>query len=175
MNVFMHQRGMGCCIRPVSTGGEYRNISQSGWGQESTLMRRLLVMFAIGLFAFTLGTPAAWAGSPHFVDSTVTASRSGNTLTVTGKEAGLGDEAQVHIVVTATAECINGGSNHPKASNKESVSTEGTFPVQNGKADFSLSVTATFQPSCSPPMSVIFVNIVVTDTTNNISQRLGNA
>jgi hypothetical protein len=136
-------------------------------------MRRLLAMFAVGLFACALGTPAAWAGSPHFVDSTVTASRTGNTLTVTGKEAGLGDESQVHIVVTATAECINGGGNHPKAVNKESVSAEGTFPVQNGKADFSLSITATFQPSCNPPMTVLFTNVVVTDTTNNISERLG--
>ena len=94
---------------------------------------------------------------------------SGNTVTCSGKEAGLGDEAQVHIVVSATAECINPGSNHPKAANKESVSAQGDFPVQNGKADFSLSVTATFQPDCSPPMTVQFSNIKVTDTTNGIS------
>jgi hypothetical protein len=33
---------------------------------------------------------------------------------------------------------------HPKAANKESFSADGYFPVQNGKADFSLTVTATF-------------------------------
>jgi hypothetical protein len=113
--------------------------------------------------------PAVWAGSPHFVDSTVTATRSDSTLTVSGKEAGLGDESQIHIVVTATAECINPGGNHPQAVNKESVSAAGDFPVQNGKANFSLSLTATFQPDCSPPMSVQFTDITVTDTTNNIS------
>ena len=135
-------------------------------------MRRILALSATALAALFLVIPAAWAGSPHFVDSTVTATRTGNTLTVSGKEAGLGDEAQVHIVVSATALCINGGGNHPKAVNKESVSNEGTFPVQNGKADFSLSLTAVFQPPCSPPMTVEFTNVSVTDTTNGISVNL---
>jgi hypothetical protein len=55
--------------------------------------------------------------------------------------------------VTATAECINPGQKHPKAANKESVSAEGDFPVQNDKALFSLTLTASFQPECSPPMT----------------------
>jgi hypothetical protein len=135
-------------------------------------MRRVAVVCLTGLAAFVVTTPAAFAGSPHFVDSTVTASRSDNTLSVSGKEAGLGDEAQVHIVVRATAECINGGNNHPKAVNKESVSAAGDFPVQNGKADFSLTLTATFQPACSPPMTVVFTNVTVADTTNGISTTL---
>jgi hypothetical protein len=116
------------------------------------------------------GAHAAFAGSPHFVSNTVSVSRTGNTLTVSGKEAGLGDEDQVHIVVTATAACINPGDHHPKAANKESVSAEGNFPVQNGKADFSLSVTATFQPNCTPPMTVVFSDVTVTDTTSGISK-----
>jgi hypothetical protein len=73
-------------------------------------------------------------------------------------------------VVTATAACINPGDHHPKAANNESFSAEGTFPVQNGKANFSLTVTATFQPDCSPPMTVVFSDVVVTDTTNGISK-----
>ena len=131
---------------------------------------RLLILLALG--ALAIAVPVAWAGSPHFVDDTVTATRTGNSLTVSGKEAGLGDEAQVHIVVTATALCINGGGNHPKAVNKESVSSAGDFPVQNGKANFSLTLTATFQPPCSPPMTVEFTDVTVTDTTNNISVNL---
>ena len=64
----------------------------------------------VGIFtALMLTATAAWAGSAHFVDGTVTKTVSGNTLTVSGKEAGLGDEAQVHIVVSATALCINNG------------------------------------------------------------------
>jgi hypothetical protein len=121
----------------------------------------------IAMLAFTVASSTA--GSPHFIASSISKSIDGNTLTVSGKEAGLGDEAQIHVVVTATASCINPGSNHPKAANKTSVTAEGTFPVQNGKADFTLTATATFQPDCSPPMSVVWSNILITDTTNGIS------
>ena len=134
-------------------------------------MRRAIASWIIVLSVFlALGAQAAFAGSPHFVSNTVSVSREGNSLTVSGKEAGLGDEDQVHIVVTATAACINPGDKHPKAANKESVSAEGNFPVQNGKADFSLTVTATFQPNCTPPMTVVFSNVTVTDTTSGISK-----
>jgi hypothetical protein len=137
------------------------------------VMRRFLVL-GIGLISISavvaIGTQTAFAGSPHFVSNTVSVSRSDNSLTVSGKEAGLGDEAQVHIVVTATAACINPGDHHPKAANKESLSAAGDFPVQNGKAEFSLTVTATFQPNCTPPMTVVFSNVTVTDTTSGISK-----
>jgi hypothetical protein len=132
---------------------------------------RLLIILALVALAMAL-VPAAHAGSPHFVDDMVTATRSGDTLTVSGKEAGLGDEAQVHVVLSATASCINPGDNHPQAANKETVSAEGDFPVQNGKAYFDLSVTAVFQPSCSPPMSIVYSDVTVTDTTNGISTVL---
>ena len=132
-------------------------------------MRRVLIVIVAVLGIGALGVPAALAGSPHFVDDTVQVSRSGNSLSATGKEAGLGNEAQVHVVLSATALCINGGSNHPKAANKQSVNAAGDFPVQNGKANFSLSVTATFQPSCSPPMTVRFTDVTVADTTNNLN------
>jgi hypothetical protein len=101
---------------------------------------------------------------------TLSVTREGNSLIVEGKEAGLGNEDQVHIVVTATAQCINPGSKHPKAANKESVSAEGDFPVQNGKAEFSLELTATFQPDCTPPMTVVFTDVTVTDETSGISR-----
>ena len=54
----------------------------------------------------------------------------------------------------------------------ESVSEKGSFPVQNGAANFSLTVTATFKPECAPPMTVAFTNVTVTDTTNNLSVSL---
>jgi hypothetical protein len=89
-----------------------------------------------------------------------------------GKEAGLGNETQVHIAVTATALCINNGGYHPKAVNKGSFSAEGDFPVQNGKAEFSLTLIATFQPDCTPPMTVSWIDIVVTDTEHGVTKRL---
>jgi hypothetical protein len=136
-------------------------------------MRRPLLVAVLALATAAVAVPVAWAGSPHFIQSAFSVTRTDNTLTVSGKEAGLGDESQVHIVVSATAECINNGGKHPKAVNKTDVSAAGDFPVQNGKADFSLTLTATFQPSCSPPMTVRFTNVTVTDTTNGISKSLG--
>jgi hypothetical protein len=50
----------------------------------------------------------------------------------------------------------------------------GDFPVQNGKANFSLTLTASFQSECSPPMTVRFSNVVVTDTTHGVSKNLGS-
>jgi hypothetical protein len=127
-------------------------------------MTKTLFMMAGVASLFVAGS--AWAGSPHFV--TCSATRSGNTLSASGKEAGLGNELQVHIEVTATAECINNGRNHPKAANKDDVAAAGDFPVQNGKADFTLSATATFQPECSPPMTVRFTDIEICDTEHNV-------
>ena len=118
------------------------------------------------LVAVLVLAPGTWAGSPHFI--TCSQSISGNTLSVDGKEAGLGNETQVHIEVTATAECINPGGGNPKAANKASVSAEGDFPVQNGKALFSLDLEAIFSPSCSPPMEVTFTDVTACDTEHGV-------
>lgn len=119
--------------------------------------------------ASAVAIPSAWAGSRHFIGNTLSASASGNTLSVSGKETGLGNEAQVHIVLSATALCINNGGQHPKAVNKTGASAASDFPVQNGMANFSLTATAVFQPNCSPPMTVSFTDITLTDTTNGIT------
>jgi hypothetical protein len=132
-------------------------------------MRRFIPTVLALLATGAIGAPVALAGSPHFVGA-VTATRTDNSLTVSGKEAGLGDEADVNILVSVTAECINKGENHPKAANKETLSTGENVPVQNGKANFSLTVTATLK--CSPPMTLVFTDVTVTDTTNNISANL---
>src|SRR4029453_3486343 len=114
-------------------------------------MKRFGVAIVAAL-TLMLGSQAAFAGSPHFV--TADATRSDNTLTVTFKEAGLGNEPQVHVVLSADALCINNGGRDPKAGNKENVQAAGDFPGQNGRAEGTLPVTATFQPGCSPPMTV---------------------
>ena len=131
------------------------------------MRRRLALMIGwlIGLGFVT----AAWAGSPHFITLTVT--RVDTALEVDGKEAGLGNETQVHIVLGATASCINPGGNHPKAENKQNVSAEGDFPVQNGKALFTLTLVPIFQPDCSPPMMVIFTDVTVSDAEHGLTVR----
>lgn len=128
----------------------------------SKLVAALAAVFVLGLVA------AAQAGSPHFVGSP-TVARAGDSLTVSGKEAGLGNETQVHVVVSAQAACLNRGANFPQAANKETFAAEGDFPVQNGKALFTLTLTATFQPKCSPPMSVVFGDVTVTDAEHGVT------
>jgi hypothetical protein len=120
------------------------------------------------LATLVLAMPAAWAGNPHFVSCDLV-SVSGTCLTVNGKEAGLGDEEQINILLTATAECINPGEQNPRAANKADVATDTDVPVQNGKANYTVTGCATFQPECSPPMTVVITNILITDTTNNIT------
>lgn len=134
-------------------------------------MRRVALV-VVALVVAGIFTAVAFAGSPHFINSAFATSTSGNTLTVSGKEAGLGDESQIHVEFTATALCINGGGHHPKAVNKADVAGAGDFPVQNGKADFSFTATAVFQPDCAPPMTVAFTDITVTDTTNGLVAHL---
>jgi hypothetical protein len=137
-------------------------------------LKKRFVALAALVGAIAAISTVAFAGSPHQV-GTCTVTQSGNTLTITGcKEAGLGGEAQISVTISATALCINNGGNHPKAVNKASVSTGLNVPVQNGKAEFGTAdnpatLTATFQPSCDPPMTVQFTDISIVDTTNGIT------
>src|SRR6266496_1159856 len=132
-------------------------------------MRRTLILFA-GLVAFSMLAQHALAGSPHFVGSP-TYSISGNTVTVNAKEAGLGGES-IDVTLSGTAECINSGGHHPKAVNKTGFSSIETVPVHNGQATYTIIATATFSPDCTPPMTVQFTSLVLTDTTNNLSVTL---
>jgi hypothetical protein len=117
-----------------------------------------------------IAVPAALAGSPHFVGSP-TFSISGNTATVNAKEAGLGGES-IDVTLSGEAQCINNGGKHPKAVNKTGFSSTETVPVHNGQATYSIDATATFSPDCTPPMTVQFTSLVLTDTTNNLSVTL---
>jgi hypothetical protein len=134
-------------------------------------MRKLVAALASTFALLVVAIPAAQAGSAHFVGD-VTVTRSGNSVTVSGKLAGLGSEPQVHIVVSMFGECINPGSKKPQAGNKESFSATGDFPVQNGKAEFSLTVTATFKPDCTPPMTLVLSDVTCCDTTHDLCKTV---
>jgi hypothetical protein len=134
--------------------------------------RRILTILVLAAALPLASATVAWAGSPHFVDDQLTATRSGDTLTVSGKEAGLGDEAQVHVVLTADVQCVNPGGNEPKAENKGDVIASADVPVQNGKAEFTLSGVGVTDPDCSPPMTLVYRNVTVTDETNGITVSL---
>lgn len=123
-------------------------------------MRARIATLVVLAAALALIIPTARAGSPHFVGDPV-ASRDGDTLTVSGKLAGLGNEEQVHVVLVADMACVNPGGNEPKAENKGATIAEGDFPVQNGKALFTLSGVGTTDPDCSPPMTLVYSGVVV--------------
>lgn len=125
------------------------------------------ITFAAITMALGFAAPAM-AGSPHFVGTPVFIT-SGNTITVQAKEAGLGDEPQIHVVLTATATCVNNGGNSPQAANKVTVTGQADEPVQNGKSDYSLSGTAVFDPAAPGTCSTVaFSDVSLADTTNGL-------
>ncbi len=113
-------------------------------------MRRIAFVLISAVACIVLTATSALADSPHFQFANNSVSTSTGSLTTSFKEAGLGTGAtSVTItltVTTATAvyQCFNNGGNHPKAGNKETVSTSlaasGTFPVRNGQTTASLTV-----------------------------------
>jgi len=124
-------------------------------------MKRSIIVATAVFTTLLLSSTVALAGNAHFV-GTPKVTQSGDSLLVSGKVAGLGNETQINVEVSAQAACVNRGQNFPQAANKRTFSAEGDFPVQNGKANFSLTLTATFQPKCSPPMTVVWGPVTIT-------------
>ena len=127
---------------------------------------------SLGLGVLMLGAGMAWAGSPHFVSCML--SISDGQVCVSGKEAGLGNETQIQVTLVGSAHCQNPGGNDPSAQNKVDFFQDLTVPVQNGKALYELCATPDFQPSCSPPMTVVVDSVVLFDSTNGISCTLSH-
>jgi hypothetical protein len=111
----------------------------------------------------------AHAGGARFVSDAFSVSQSGSTLTVAGKETGLGDQGEVRVVVTALALCIDGSGDRDETVRRTSAGVAGDVPVRSGRAEFSLTLMASFQPQCAPPLTVAFRDIRVTDITNDVS------
>jgi hypothetical protein len=137
-------------------------------------MRRLLLL-VLGVFAsIVLVAPSAFADSPHFIsEGTASITSSGAYKVSNFKEAGLGNTVSTESITlhvdsaTAVYACVNGGGKHPKAANKQSVTSPLTFtapfPVRNGSTTGSIQVgppaAGPFQPPCNPPMTVELVQV----------------
>ena len=137
------------------------------------------------LVALGVSAAAAVAASAHFVRGPFSSINTGNGyVTVTWKEAGLGDTTQVDYEAsadgTARYQCVNRGGNCPAASNKQDVhgpvTASGTFySGKNGSINGSL----TFEPpagtlSCPggqvrKMVSVSWSGIALSDVTNGVS------
>jgi hypothetical protein len=143
------------------------------------MMRRAAATLALALALLVAMATAAFADSPHFLFANASVSTTTGALDVNFKEAGLGTTVtteQVTLTVdTATAvyQCFNNGGNHPKAGNKETVSTSltttGTFPVRNGQTTGTISAGPPSQGAFSCPsgqslflQSVTYSGITVT-------------
>ena len=143
----------------------------------------LTLLLAIG---FTASAAFATNGA-HFMSAGDSVNGAG-ALVATFDEAGLGN-GDINYVLSADATalyaCINGGGNHPKAANKQSfqgqVSQGGTFQAKNGRVRASLVTGPLSAGSFSCPSgqtlvlaSVSYTNVVLTDTTNNVSATLAD-
>lgn len=141
-------------------------------------MRRLLFMLlaplAAALSAIVLAAGPAAADSPHFIsEGTASITSTGAYQVSNFKEAGLGNTVTTESITlhidsaTAVYACVNGGGNHPKANNKQSVTTPITqtqsFPVRNGQTTGTIMAgpppAGPFSPPCSPPQTVVLVQV----------------
>jgi hypothetical protein len=137
-------------------------------------MRRFLFLLIGALAAMALAAPSAFADSPHFIsEGTAGITNSGAYQVSNFKEAGLGNTVSTESITlhvdsaTATYACVNGGGKHPKAVNKQSVSSPltftGSFAVRNGATTGTIQVgpppAGPFSPPCNPPMTVELVQV----------------
>ena len=130
---------------------------------------------------------AALAQNEHFIRASGSLNNNG-TLTVSFKEAGLGTNQNITYVLsadaTATYVCVNRGGANPSAQNKTTVagpvSSTGTFNSgKNGSVTASLTLSPPPSDISCPRgqslelASVSYTNVVLTDTTNNVSINIG--
>jgi len=119
--------------------------------------RVLAIAVATAIVLGVTATAATATSGAHFFSATASVADNG-ALSVVWDEAGVGN-AQVNYTLTATSSatyaCINGGGNHPKASNKEtvqgSVSASGTFNPTNGRVHGSFTAGPLSQGSFTCP------------------------
>jgi hypothetical protein len=145
----------------------------------------LAVVCAVTALAFA-GT--ALPDAPKFHAATSSVNNAG-ALVASFDERGLGNTNIDYTLTangTAVYACINGGGNHPEAANKETINAEvsaaGSLEPKNGRVVASLSAgpPSAGALSCPPGQrlvlaSVSYTNIVLTDTTNNVSTPVPDA
>jgi hypothetical protein len=157
-------------------------------------MRRILVrIMVLGALSASVLTSAATAAEAktsgaHFMTDTSATVADNGALSVFIDEAGVGQEDVSYTLAwNATADygCINGGGNHPQATNKQTGATGGseTFsesPI-NGRIMATVSVTGTPPAApagfaCPSGQTLVLADVsytaTLTDTTNHASTTL---
>ncbi len=140
------------------------------------------------VLALGAGMASATSGA-HFFSATGSVADNG-ALQVSWDEAGVGN-ATVNYTLSAqssaTYACINGGGNHPKASNKQSVngplsSPNTGFKPQNGRVTVTNGLSVGPLPStlvCPSGQTFVlacvsYTDITLTDTTNNVATSIAD-
>lgn len=144
-------------------------------------------ILALATLATLAITSAAVAQNPHFVGRTTASIDPDGNVTVSWKEAGLGNNQLIDYLAgaeaTATYHCVNNGGQCPNAENKQDVQgpvgATGTFASgKNGQITASL----TFGPPLPDPpdfcpsgqtetlTDVTYEGIFVSDETNEITE-----
>jgi hypothetical protein len=146
-------------------------------------MKRMRVTSIVGVCLFA-AIAVATSGA-HFFSASGSVLDNGQ-LAVSFDEAGLGQQT-VNYTLSGNADyvwgCINGGGNHPQATNKETestpVSTNTSFEPKNGRVRATINAPATApEPpstfSCPSGQTLVlasatYTGMILTDTTNGVS------
>ena len=149
---------------------------------------RTIVLATVALVVMLAMAAVAWAAAPKFHAATSSVNNDG-ALVVSFDERGLGNENVDYTLsadATALYACINGGGKHPQAANKEAfegqVSGGASFEPKNGRVVADLTAGPLLAPQFTCPngqrrvlAAVTYTNIVLTDTTNNVSTSVPDA
>jgi hypothetical protein len=133
-------------------------------------MSRLLVV-ALALLVLLPFAPSASAQNPHF--ESCLALTSAGVLTVSNHIAGLGNQTRppVPLVmhVTGTAVCLNPVTTPPTVVDTEPINVTATLLPKNGQQKNAIVVDGDDLLTCVAPAEIVFVGILVSDTTHNIT------
>jgi hypothetical protein len=154
-----------------------------------TTQGKIVLAVAALVFMGVLGAGVASAQNAHFIRAQSDIDNVTGDLLCSWKEAGLGDNQNIDYTCsadgTATYVCVNRGGANPSAQNKTTVSgpvsESGTFASgKNGQITASLTVEPPPSDITCPPgqslelASASYTNVVLTDTTNDVSVELGD-
>ncbi|WBO64962.1 hypothetical protein [Streptomyces camelliae] len=150
---------------------------------------RIRTTLATTAAALAIAVAPAFAANPHFINASATGPNPEGQLTVSFKEAGLGNNQNINYQAdaqaSATYQCFNKGGHNPAAGNKttvlQDVSAFGTFNSgRNGSVTASLTIDppgpGTF--TCPPgqkligPTDVSYTDVSITDLTNGVTEPI---
>jgi hypothetical protein len=140
------------------------------------------------VFIASLAFAAVAQAGPNFKSATSSVNDAG-ALVVSFDESGLGNE-NIDYTLTADATalyaCINKGGKNPSAANKQAfegqVSEGESFEAKNGRVQGTMDAGPLPAPDFTCPSgqrrvlaAVTYTNIILTDTTNNVSTTVPDA